>query len=180
MQFCTYGHGLLLLRVSETLFDIEHIIESKNGNLKEASEVLMDIHELRKRRLETYHMQKHPKYFFHSLDEHFKVIFRDKGRRHTFTRTHIDDELSLFPLIELSGVHQQLPYGVFRVDYLRGPLITMDSRGPTDIKGYRWLNNPFDMDLVQFNPGMTKLRTDNQVIYREFIINDQSRVQQPK
>lgn len=48
MQFCTYGHGLLLLQVSETLFDIEHIIESKNGNLKAASEVLMDIHELKK------------------------------------------------------------------------------------------------------------------------------------
>lgn len=179
MQLCTYGHGLLLLRVSETLFDIEHIIESKNGNLKAASEVLMDIHELRKRRLEAYHMQKHPKFFFHSLDEHFKVIFRDKGRRHTFTRKHIDNELSLFPLIKLNGVHQQLPCGVFRVDYLRGPLITMDSMGPTDIKGYRWLNNPFDMDLVQFNPERTHLRTDNQVIYREFIINDQSRVQQP-
>jgi hypothetical protein len=55
----------------------------------------------------------------------------------------------------------------------------MDSMGPTDIKGYRWLNNPFDMDLVQFNPERTHLRTDNQVIYREFIINDQSRVQQP-
>src|SRR6056300_717541 len=147
MQFCTYGHGLLLLQVSETLFDIEHIIESKNGNLKAASEVLMDIHELKKRRLEAYHMQKHPKFFFHSLDEHFKVIFRDKGRRYTFTRKHIDDEFSLFPLIELKGVHKQLPQGVFRVDYLRGPLITQELSGPSDIMGYRWLKNPFDRDL---------------------------------
>ena len=81
--------------------------------------------------------------------------------------------------MEFKKIQAALPQGVFRTDYIRGPLMTQNDVKLEDIKGYRWINNPFDRDLVQFNPGEVKIRTDNQVVFREFIINDQSRVQQP-
>ena len=82
-------------------------------------------------------------------------------------------------MIEFKRIEATLPEGVFRADYIRGPLSTLEDTKLDRIQGYRWGNNPFNIDLVQVNPNKTKIRTDNQVIYREFIINDQSKVQQP-
>lgn len=179
MQLSTYGNALLIFRVSESLDAVQELIDAKEGNLKAASDELMDLHKMRKRRLEAFHLQNHPKYFFHVMDEQLKLIFRSKGRRYTFIHSDLNEELSLFPLIAFKSIIATLPEGVFRADYIRGPLSTLENTKLEQILGYRWANNPFNLDLVQFNPNKTKIRTDNQVIYREFIINDQSRVQQP-
>lgn len=180
MQLSTYGNGLLLFQVSDNLNAVREIIESKNGNLKSASEELLDVHKMRKRKLEVYHLQNHPRFFFHTLDKQLKIILRSKGRRFTINHSDLNEELSLFPVVEFKKIQAVLPQGVFRTDYIRGPLTTQNDVKLEDIKGYRWINNPFDRDLVQFNPGEVKIRTDNQVVFREFIINDQSRVQQPQ
>ena len=179
MQLSTYGNALLIFRVSESLDAVQELIDAKEGNLKAASDELMDLHKMRKRRLEAFHLQNHPKYFFHVMDEQLKLIFRSKGRRYTFIHSDLNEELSLFPLIAFKSIIATLPEGVFRADYIRGPLSTLDDIKVEDVQGFKWVNNPFNLDLVQFNPNKTKIRTDNQVIYREFIINDQSRVQQP-
>ncbi len=180
MQLSTYGNALLILRVSKSLDAVQELINAKKGNLRTASDELMDLHKMRKRRLEAFHLQNHPKYFFHVMDEQLKLIFRSKGSRFTFINSDLNEELTLFPLIEFKTVKATLPEGVFRADYIRGPLSTLEDTKLEDIQGYRWANNPFNLDLVQFNPNKTKIRTDNQVIYREFIINDQSPVQQSK
>ena len=179
MQLSTYGNALLIFRVSESLDAVQELINAKEGNLKAASDELMDLHKMRKRRLEAFHLQNHPKYFFHRMDEQLKLIFRSKGRRFTFIHSDLNDKLTLFPLIEFKQIEATLPKGVFRADYVRGPLSTLEDTRLEDIQGYKWINNPFNIELVQFNPNKTKIRTDNQVIYREFIINDQSRVKQP-
>lgn len=179
MQLSTYGNALLILRVSNSLDAIQELIDAKEGNLNKVSDELMDLHKMRKRRLEAFHLQNHPKYFFHIMDGQLKLIFRSKGRRFTFIDSDLNEALSLFPLIEFKRIKANLPEGVFRADYIRGPLSTLEDAKLEDIQGYRWANNPFNLDLVQFNPNKTKIRTDNQVIYREFIINDQNRVQQP-
>ena len=179
MQLSTYGNALLIFRVSESLDAVQELIDAKEGNLKAASDELMDLHKMRKRRLEAFHLQNHPKYFFHVMDEQLKLIFRSKGRRYTFIHSDLNEELSLFPLMAFKSIIATLPEGVFRADYIRGPLSILENTKLEQILGYRWANNPFNLDLVQFNPNKTKIRTDNQVIYREFIINDQSRVQQP-
>jgi len=179
MQLSTYGNALLIFRVSESLDAVQELIDAKEGNLKAASDELMDLHKMRKRRLEAFHLQNHPKYFFNVMDEQLKLIFRSKGRRYTFIHSDLNEELSLFPLIAFKNIIATLPEGVFRADYIRGPLSILENTKLEQILGYRWANNPFNLDLVQFNPNKTKIRTDNQVIYREFIINDQSRVQQP-
>ena len=179
MQLSTYGNALLIFRVSESLDAVQELIDAKEGNLKAASDELMDLHKMRKRRLEAFHLQNHPKYFFHVMDEQLKLIFRSKGRRYTFIHSDLNEELSLFPLIAFKSISATLPEGVFRADYIRGPLSILENTKLEQVLGYRWANNPFNLDLVQFNPNKTKIRTDNQVIYREFIINDQSRVQQP-
>lgn len=178
MHFSTYGNALLLLRVSESLDVVQELINMKEGNLRAASEELMDLYKMRKRNLEAFHSQNHPKYFFHVLDEQLKLIFRTKGKRFTFTHTDMKEEQSLFPLIEFKRIKAALPEGVFRADYVRGPLSSREDTNLEDIHGCRWVDNPFNLDLVQFNPDKTTIRTDNQVIFREFIINDQSRIQQ--
>lgn len=179
MHLSTYGNALLILRVSNSLETVQEVINAKEGNLKAASDELMDLHKMRKRRLEAFHLQNHPKFFFHIMDEQLKLIFRSKERRYTFLHSDLNEGLSLFPLIEFNKIKAVLPEGVFRADYIRGPLSTFENTKLADLKGYRWVDNPFNLDLVQFNPNKTNIRTDNQVIYREFIINDKSRVQQP-
>jgi hypothetical protein len=180
MQLSTYGNALLIFRVSKTVDDLQELINAKGGNLKAVSDELMDLHKMRKRRLEAFHMQHHPKYFFHIMDQQLKLILRFQNRRFTFNQVDLNEDLSLFPVVDFKTIQAKLPQGVFRTDYIRGPLTTQNDTKLEDIKGYRWINNPFDRDLVQFNPGEVKIRTDNQVIYREFIINDQSPVQQTK
>ena len=85
--------------------------------------------------------------------------------------------MTLFPLIEFTPLEQTLPKGVFRVDYIQGPLVIQNGTLLSDIKGLRWLNNPFDQDLIQFNPNKVLLREDNQIIHREFVINDTEGIQ---
>lgn len=76
MQLSTYGNALLILRVSNSLDAIQELIDAKEGNLNKVSDELMDLHKMRKRRLEAFHLQNHPKCFFHILDEQLKLIFR--------------------------------------------------------------------------------------------------------
>lgn len=178
MKLSTYGNALLILRVSNSLDAIQDLIDTNDGDLKAASDELMDLHKLQKLRLESFHLQNHPKSFFHIMDEQLKLIFRSKERRYTFIHSDINKELSLFPLINFDRKHATLPEGVFRADYIRGPLSTIKDVKLENIRGYSWENNPFKLDLVQFNPINSIIRTDNQVIYREFIINDNSSVLQ--
>lgn len=176
MQLSTYGSAILIFRVSDTIEAVQELINSKAGNLKAASDELMDLHKIQKRRLEAFHLQNHPKYFFHIMDNQLKLIFRSKGRRYTFDHSDLNEQLTLFPLIEFKTIRATLPEGIFRIDYIRGPLTTLDKTEIEDIVGYKWINNPFNHDLVQFSPNKINIRTDNQVIYREFMINEQSRV----
>ena len=60
---------------------------------------------------------------------------------------------------------------------MQGPLVIQNGTLLSDIKGLRWLNNPFDQDLIQFNPNKVLLREDNQIIHREFVINDTEGIQ---
>jgi hypothetical protein len=177
MQFCTYGYGLIIYRVSSSLLDIQNLLNSNNGDTSKVERILMDIHKMKRIGLEHYHWNSHPRFFFHRLDEQLKIIFRKKGRRYNFNYREINDTLTLFPLIEFTPLEQTLPKGVFRVDYIQGPLVIQNGTLLSDIKGLRWLNNPFDQDLIQFNPNKVLLREDNQIIHREFVINDTEGIQ---
>ena len=88
-----------ILRVSKSLDAVQELINAKKGNLRTASDELMDLHKMRgrKRRLEAFHLQNHPKYFFHVMDEQLKLIFRSKGSRFTFINSDLNEELTLFP-----------------------------------------------------------------------------------
>lgn len=171
MQFCTYGNGLIIYRVSSSLLDIQNLLNSNNGDTSKVEQILMDIHKMRKIGLEHYHWNNHSRFFFHRLDQQLKIIFRKKGKRYNFNYNEINDKLTLFPLIDFTPIEQSLPIGVFRVDYIRGPLVIQNGTVLSDIKGLRWLNNPFDEDLIQFNPNKILLREDNQIIHREFVIH---------
>ena len=173
MKLSAYGNGLLIFRVSNTIDDVQELINANEGNLKAVSDELLDLYKMRKRELESFHLHNHPKCFFHILDDQLKLVFRAEGRRFTFNHTELNDQLSLFPLVTFNRIQAALPKGVFRIDYISGPLTILSDISIENVNGYRWENNPFNRDLVQFHPSKTKIRADNQVIYRKFIINSQ-------